>query len=317
MQTTNNQKLYIIGNGFDKGHELACGYEDFYKYLENNRKDILMTLSEFYDIREKSQLWADFENNLEKEINYDSLTEIIKDNIPNLASEDFRDRDWYTAQYEIENKCDELLNELRNGFEEWINSLQISKLNKTYNLDPSAYYLTFNYTEVLEIIYRIPTSNITHIHNKVREKLIFGHGKNIEDFNVKEALYGTKNPFISYDINGDIESHEIGHEQFAENAVYTFYDKMRKHTEEIINNHSAFFNQLSNIKEVIVLGHSYNEIDKPYFKHIAASISPNAKWILCYYNDEDKKHAIKLMKELNIKQNLQEYKQSNTLKINL
>lgn len=309
------QKLYIIGNGFDRGHGLPCDYRDFYKYLKENREDILEVMEKFYDVREKSQLWTDFESNLEKDIDYDEFTKQIFEHAPNIASDEFRDRDWYEAQFAIEIESEELIELLQEGFEEWIQSLNVSGTSKSYSLDTSAYFLTFNYTEVLESVYDIPLSNILHIHNKVGEDLIFGHGKNVEDFNVRKALYGTENPFLSYDENGNIESTENGHERFAEEAVCSFYNKMKKQTEKIIQRHSCFFEKLSDISEVIVLGHSYNEIDEPYFKQITSAIPNTAKWTLCYYTDDDKTKAKKLMQKLNVVQNLQEYKHSDDLKI--
>lgn len=312
---SNKRKLYIIGNGFDRGHGLLCNYHDFYKYLKENREDILEVMEKFYDVREKSQLWTDFESNLEKDIDYDEFTKQIFEHAPNIASDEFRDRDWYQAQFAIEIESEELIELLQEGFEEWIQSLNVSSTNKSYSLNTSAYFLTFNYTEVLESVYDIPPSNILHIHNKVGEDLIFGHGKNVEDFNVRKALYGTENPFLSYDENGNIESTENGHERFAEEAVCSFYDKMKKQTEKIIQRHSCFFEKLSDISEVIVLGHSYNEIDEPYFKQIASAIPNTTKWTLCYYTDDDKIKAKKLMQKLNVAQNLQEYKHSDDLKI--
>lgn len=309
------KKLYIIGNGFDRGHGLPCDYHEFYKYLKENREDILEVMGKFYDVRDKSKLWTDFENNLEKKIDYDEFTKQIFEHTPNIASDEFRDRDWSEAQIAIEIESDKLLNLLQEGFKEWIQSLNVSRTSKSYSLDTSAYYLTFNYTEVLESVYDIPSSNILHIHNKVGENLIFGHGKNVEDFNVPKALYGTESPFISYDENGNIESTEYGHESLAEKAVCSFYDKMKKKTEKIIQQHSCFFEKLSDISEVIVLGHSYNEIDEPYFKKLAESIPNTAKWTLCYYTDNDRTKAKSLMKKLRIAQNLQEYKHSNDLKI--
>ena len=308
-------KLFVIGNGFDRGHNIPCLYSDFYNYLNENRGDILDIMEKFYSVEINSDLWSDFEKSLEKDINYDSLSEIIGENTPNFASDDFRDGDWYDAQIYVEQECDELLESIRSGFEEWIKSLDILQVSKKYKFDTSAYFITFNYTDVLERIYKIPVSNILHIHNKVGEELIFGHGKKSEDFNVKEALYGDKNAFLSKDEYGNIESSEVGHEKFAENAVLAFYDKMRKPTEKVIQNNSNFFNNLSTIEEVIVLGHSYNEIDLPYFREIAKSINDNAKWVLCYYSDEDKENAKKLMEEIQITEDLQEYKHCDELVI--
>ena len=308
-------KLFIIGNGFDINHNIPCKYSNFYNYLNENRSDILEKMERFYFIGNNSDLWSDFEKSLEEDINYDSLSEIIGENAPNFASDDFRDRDWYDAQIYVEQDCDELLENIRSGFEEWIESLEISKVNKVYKLDMSAYFITFNYTEVLERIYRIPLPNILHIHNKVGEELIFGHGKKVEDFNVKKALYGDENAFLNTDEDGNIESNETGHEKFAENAVREFYDKMRKQTKEIIENHSNFFNNISDIDEVIVLGHSYNEIDFPYFKKIANSIHEKTKWTLHYFSDKDRESAEKIMEELKVIKKMRIYKHCNELEI--
>lgn len=308
-------KLFVIGNGFDISHGIPCKYSDFYQYLNENREDILEIMEKYYYVNSDSELWSDFESRLEEDINYESLSEIVTENIPNFASDDFRDRDWYDAQIYIEQECDELLENIRSGFEEWIESLNTSDVCKKYKLDMSARYITFNYTDVLELVYKIPISNILHIHNKVGEELIFGHGKKSENFNVKEALYGNENAFLSEDEYGNIESSEVGHEQFAESAVCVFYDKMRKHTEDIIQNNSSFFKNLSEIDEIVVLGHSYNEIDLPYFKRIAESVNEKTKWILYYYSEEDKDNADKIMREINIADDLQEYKHCNELQI--
>lgn len=306
-------KLFIIGNGFDISHGIPCKYSDFYDYLKENRDDILETMEKFYYVDNDSELWSDFEMSLEEDIDYDSLSEIISENVPDIGSDDFRDRDWHTAQIKIELECDKLLEDIRSGFEEWIESLETSQTRKKYELDRSAQYITFNYTDVLEQVYRIPASNILHIHNKVGEELIFGHGKKTEDFNVREALYGDENAYLSTDEDGNVESSEIGHERLAEDEVRFFYNKMRKQTETVIQNHHSFFDNLSETGEIIILGHSYNEIDLPYFKKIAKSVNKKTKWVLCYFSDKDKVNAEKMMTEIGIAKDLQEYRHCSEL----
>ncbi|KYH04550.1 hypothetical protein A1704_17885 [Chryseobacterium cucumeris] len=308
-------KLFILGNGFDISHKIACRYSDFYTYLNENRPDILETMETFYSVESDSDLWSDFETSLEKDIIYDSITDIIGENSPNLASDDFREGDWYDAQIYVEQECEELLAKIRIGFEEWINSLEIADVKRTYKLDKYDYYITFNYTEILEHIYRIPLSRILHIHNKVGEELIFGHGKKSEDFNVRQALYGDENAFLTVDEDGNVESGEVGHERFAEDAVSSFYDMMRKPTETIIENNSIYFNELKNIDEIVVLGHSYNQIDLPYFKKISEIIGNSLKWSLYYYSQNDILSAKKIMQELNIDEDLIAYKHCTDLVI--
>lgn len=297
-------KLYIIGNGFDLAHKIPSTYTDFYKFLFKNKKNVLSIMEAFYYVKSDSELWTDFENRLDKDINYESLTEIIQQNAPNLASDDFRDRDWYDAQIYIESKCNNLLNNIRAGFEDWIQTLSLSiyKCAPLYQLDRDAYYFTFNYTETLEKIYNIPPDNILHIHNKVGEPLIFGHGE--KTFDVQKALYGINKSFFEKDEFGNNINSDIGHEYFAENEVINFHEKMRKHTEDVIKYHKKFFNSISPVDEIIVMGHSYNDIDMPYFYEIAKHIKQNTQWKLYFHKDSDKKNAIKLMHKLKVKKNL-------------
>lgn len=309
-------KLFVIGNGFDISHGIPCGYANFYDYLKENKVDTLNVMEKFYNVDSSSDLWSDFENSLEANIIYDELTEIIFENVPNVASDDFSDSSWYDAQISIKQECDELLKSIRYGFEEWIASLNTFKINKVYKLDRSACYITFNYTDLLERKYNISPSNILHIHNKVGEELIFGHGKSSADFKVRQALYGDENAFLNIDENGNIESSSVvGHERFAENAVLTFYDKMRKKTEDVIQQHSSFFKSISEVDEVLILGHSYNEIDLPYYEKIAESVDKKARWILYYYSEKDKENAEKVMRQIGVVKHLQEYKHCDDLKV--
>ena len=117
-------KLYVIGNGFDISHGIPCKYSDFYNYLTDSRDDILESMGKFYWTGRDSDLWSDFECSLEEDIDYNSLSEIIGENTPNLASDDFY-KDLSAAQIYIEQECDELLENIRSGFEEWIESLEV------------------------------------------------------------------------------------------------------------------------------------------------------------------------------------------------
>ena len=64
-------KLFIIGNGFDRGHNLKTGYWDFRTFLEKCYPDFLYSFEINYNIypgysdQEKQQLlWNEFESNL-------------------------------------------------------------------------------------------------------------------------------------------------------------------------------------------------------------------------------------------------------------
>ena len=80
------------------------------------------------------------------------------------------------------------------------------------------------------------------------------------------------------------------------------YYKMAKDTERIILQNDSFFNRLSSVDRVIVIGHSYNEIDIPYYCKIVGSVRKNAKWELNVYSENDCKRAKDLIRQLNLKE---------------
>ena len=56
--------LYIVGNGFDRYHDLPTSYSNFYTFLKNNGKDTFIRQLETYfgsSINGKSDLWSDLE----------------------------------------------------------------------------------------------------------------------------------------------------------------------------------------------------------------------------------------------------------------
>lgn len=66
-------------------------------------------------------------------------------------------------------------------FEKWVETIPISKDNISDIVDlfnDSCHFLTFNYTETLEVLYGIPDEYICHIHGKRggRQSLLVGHG---------------------------------------------------------------------------------------------------------------------------------------------
>jgi Bacteriophage abortive infection AbiH len=67
------ENLYIIGNGFDRCHQLETNYQEFAFYLQNYHSDIHDLLTEYYglpylnpEVEEDhwDPLWSDFERTL-------------------------------------------------------------------------------------------------------------------------------------------------------------------------------------------------------------------------------------------------------------
>ena len=157
-------------------------------------------------------------------------------------------------------------------FQKWIREVQIPIKKENYNSksslrklfsDNKMLYFSFNYTKTLEKLYGI--REVTHIHNYVGQKLVFGHGKD-------DATYEEK---------GDQSS--LG-SSFWDDMVMAF----RKNTDMQMIKYKKFFKQLdSNILKVYSYGFSYGRVDGVYIKRIIKSISPMAKWYFTEFEAKD------------------------------
>ena len=60
---------------------------------------------------------------------------------------------------------------------------------------------------------------------------------------------------------------------------------------KIMERNKLFFDKLTNISQIIILGASYNEMDLPYFKKVKSSILPDAIWEMGWHTENDRNHA--------------------------
>ena len=169
------KNLYIIGNGFDIHHCINSSYSAYRKWLLENDKSLHERLCEYFDINEinKYEWWNDFENNLGniKLHDYIMLKSFI--NQPNYERDDFMNMDLYTDTSDIEHDIGGLVEEIKNSFSEWIQSLDKAKIsNKIRISTEDNFFINFNYTHTLEDIYNIPSKDILHIHGDIDDKEI-------------------------------------------------------------------------------------------------------------------------------------------------
>ncbi len=68
-----------------------------------------------------------------------------------------------------------------------------------------------------------------------------------------------------------------------------------KDTSSIIRQNQFFFNCLSEINQIIVLGHSLNEIDWPYMKEEISKTGKDKSWHISYHSQQDL-HQIDIFK---------------------
>ncbi len=243
-------KLFIIGNGFDLAHNVNSTFLDFKTYLKKNNEDVSDKLSDLYD---EETLWSNFEEAL-GDPKYTTIEFLYK-----------------CFESDI---TDSFLQNLKLSLKKWVLSLKINNARSENFFKDSFtsedYFLTFNYTNLLEEIYEINENNVIHIHGNAGmavfdlDDIIFGHNKNI---NANDC---------------DL-------------VKRTF-----KNTEKILSQNKQKINEfLSQTDEITVIGFSYNNIDFPYFEYIA-NYKKIFKWNFYYYSDKDKEAAENYKKKLKL-----------------
>ena len=60
-----------------------------------------------------------------------------------------------------------------------------------------------------------------------------------------------------------------------------------KPTKRIIEDNSIFFESLSMIKKITVIGHSLSKVDMPYFEKVIDSVGDNVVWNFSFHSEND------------------------------
>ncbi len=268
--------LYIMGNGFDLCHGIKSSYNDFYKWLVRKGQTRLVQLMDVF-FNNKDDLWNDIENALG---NYDE-EKILDFCTPCIIDYDHPMR----YAYQVEDSPDSIFEPIIDNFimlyQQWVEDIDICLAKQQFFLSKRSFYLTFNYTNLLELIYHIPVNNILHIHGDrlYNKNYVIGHCNYRDPINAwaeDELLFNCR----------------------AYEKIVNRMNNLVKSQSTIIGQYLPFFSSLSQINRVIVVGHSLNNIDMPYFNKIKNSIKDNAKWNISWHtqNDYHKIHSFaKLM----------------------
>ena len=274
-------KLFIFGNGFDRAHNLPTKYCQFREWLikkydvcvedeeidlpdyRTNYKDLEgydeKQFANFFvhlidDADSNSEIedkWCCFEEDLAK-----LRWELILDSVE-YEYDDENDFDPWKTENKLSIKaqnCGESNHILRTYFWEWIacineliNEMGDDSANPFFEkiFGDSDKYLTFNYTNTLEQLYKI--KNVCHIHGSSEkcQELIFGHcdpGYPQKDFK--------------------------GYEHNAYEIFERIYRRYIKDTKKQIERNSEFFNSIEDVDEIYLFGLSFGDVDAPYFIHI-------------------------------------------------
>ena len=260
--------LFILGNGFDVSHGIKSRYNDFKDWVLLQRNQRLIELMNIFFSNER-ELWSDIETAL-GEYNEEAILEFCH------SIDDIDYDHMMRSVAAIEDAPDwifkPIVEEFFESFNQWVESIDISQAKIKHELFVGSKYLTFNYLETLEEVYKIPSQQIVHIHGSRdinNRKYIMGHSS-WKDPNLHDTLSGG-----------------LYFKQDTKNKIIRWMNELKKDTDCIIKNHSPFFNSLTNINTVVVKGHSLSKVDWPYFEEVAKRVSPNSRWILYYFSKGD------------------------------
>ncbi|MFS7400811.1 AbiH family protein [Carnobacterium maltaromaticum] len=294
-----NNRLFIIGNGFDLAHKLPTNFNpDFKEIAEKNEQ-----ISYFWEIYQSQEIdiWSDFENLLAKP-DFNELEQIFEGYEPDYLSDRESDRDAILTQVDLNGNLIPSLYEFTTQAEEkLIETVAISSNNELFK--PEGLFVNFNYTHTLEKVYDIQANRVLHVHGEIsQDNLILGYPKG--EFSPEKYQYDVRQkgrgPYRKIDIREHIED-------MLKNDIMDYYTY--KAFEGLINKVESF-NKVPQIKlleeflgrieieKIIVNGHSC-AIDFPYFEYLSNKFR-KAEWIFYAFDNKTKKNIEKLIKTINI-----------------
>lgn len=322
-------RLIILGNGFDLYHKLPTSYKkDFVPILKKENEELFRKLSKLY-FKDNEELWSDFENRIGSAEDIESLNTPINDKLLEIFDIDIYryppESELYGSDgIELENAAyyasvenrlyletafsdfhadlDDVKDYLQNGLNKMCQKANMLNNKNKYpqkdlHFSEKDYFLTFNYTNTLEIRYNnITKSNICHIHGSIdnNSELIFGNIKNnivksYSNLYEENPNFSRKKEYESYDEQTFIEA-----VTFEEKEFYDYNEGVEKYMDQLndslvkdikLNELKEFLLKIDT-KQIFIFGLSMGEVDYPYFELIHQKF-PDATWYASYYSSSD------------------------------
>lgn len=277
--------LYIIGNGFDLHHGLPTSLTDFRKYAEYSAFSRLYEDGAFMICANQTldEHWESLEENLSN-FDVDALIE---------RAAEYYDDNPHENQfvYEVESAIDVLTTGLKRGLSKYLSLAESQDIgiDKLLKIDTNARFLCFNYTNTLDRIYKVPSNRICYIHGKLNTPnapIVIGHCMEDSGYTPQDEIdisTLTEEALAAYE-----DSYSPDYE-YAVKEAHGYFKKNYKDTVACINASSEFFESLSDIDRVIILGHSLGGIDLPYFECINRTVRGDCHWAATYYQNDQKR----------------------------
>lgn len=292
--------LYIIGNGFDLHHGILSDYKNYRQWLEENHPNVLCLIDEYYDCP-STKWWGNFEENLgEKDIR-EYAKDVARENYPNFASDEFRDRDYHASEIVADAETFTVCSRISDTFGEWIESLPEPNENqKIWVEEDESFFINFNYTLTLEDTYHISPENILHIHGSISDsQYVLGHGKSLKDLRESSEQKIPEPPKDWEDEHSLSEWYEQFYDQFIEQAVDATVIRladMQKDVERIIEANKDVFESMMDVETVHIYGSSFSSVDSGYLDKVCSCVKlDNVFWEISYYSKEDEEKAMEFI----------------------
>lgn len=270
-----NSVLYVIGNGFDLHHRVASDLNSFRQFVREKNCQVYDAAMK-HIFAENEDLWTCFEEQLGS-LDVEQILDEAYPFLQSYGADEWSESGHHDFKYEIDKVLEDLSNGLHSEFCQWIRSLRIPSREQAceqlLNICAESGFLSFNYTNTLERIYGVHQNKILHLHGRGElsaNQIIIGHR-------------GGK-----HSLNDDVDF-DAADPRFVEGnvSIDDYFRDTSKPVDQVIQRNSLFFNCLSEISDIVVLGHSFGPIDMPYFQEIARNTRPDANWSASVHSDAD------------------------------
>jgi hypothetical protein len=272
-----SRTLYVIGNGFDLWHGIPSSLAQFKQYVQAIDRDVYREIEEYLPTKED---WSDLELALAN-MDADALIDNLGHFMGSYEAEDWSDAGHHDFQYEVQNVVERLSSGMRMRFAEWVRKLPIpipaTTSKRIAALDAGALFFSFNYTSTLSTLYGVHPDRILFIHGcaaRTGDELVLGHAWH---------------PQTRRSLNDRPDIEEIDTRLMEANDIIDdYFSATFKRSTELITQHREFFDALTSVEQVIVLGHSLSPVDAAYFTALIDQRSvAEAKWqVACRFREE-------------------------------
>lgn len=272
------KRLYVIGNGFDLCHARKTSYNHFKKFLV--KQGYIDFLNSFEHNRDEDleTMW----NEMEMSMGIIDTDRVLSSFMLDYCDVNWRDSSHHDTQYELELSTN-FINTLPNYLKSWIQEVESMPLPKAKknSFTSKDKFLTFNYTNTLEDVYHINSSQVIHVH---------GSYKNGDNLIMGQTTMNTSEIVLHED--DDIRIIE------SKKILDEYYNQSFKPINDIISANNVFWDELNTVNEVFLLGNyisQYDWVDSLYYYHLYNCLAPDCLWHVSYYGDtmeeeeEDKK----------------------------